>query len=172
MTDKGLVVALMSADIVVCTGVGKSGKVAALAADLLQTVGCKATFVHPTDMMHGSVNILPRRYMSLVVMFTNSGFTDEISALHCHIRDVARAAKIVYVTSVDIVDDADYMVSYGKVIEDNKTGTIPVLASAVQITAIGEYVNRIADIATPEFLAAGHPKGAIARVYERMTNVQ
>lgn len=169
-TNDDFTAGLLVADVVVCAGVGKSGKVAALAADLLQSVGCKAMNMHVTDLMHGGCGVFPMKDLSIVVFFTHSGFTDEVMVAMNYIRSTYPHCRIVFVTSVSNIDGADYVVSYGPVEEQNRHGTVPVQASIAQLEAIGFYVNRIANIAQPQCLMRAHPKGALARAYERMTD--
>jgi DNA-binding MurR/RpiR family transcriptional regulator len=155
---------------VVCTGVGKSSKVADLVADLLQSVGTRAVSIHATDLLHGGMNVLPMSNRCMVIFFTHSGATAEvITALH-HVLAYTNALTL-FVTSATHVDGADYVLSY-ECVENNRHKTVPVQASIAQLATIGAVVDRIADQCDTSFLLRGHPKGELARVYERTTHGQ
>lgn len=64
---------------VVTTGIGKAGHVAAKVAWTLTSTGTPSQFLHPTDALHGDVGVVSRD--ELVIVFSNSGETDEIRAL-------------------------------------------------------------------------------------------
>ena len=58
------------------TGVGKPEHVARYAASLLASTGTPATFLHATEVTHGSVG--PDRPGDVVIAISNSGATEEL----------------------------------------------------------------------------------------------
>ena len=168
--NRGLVMDLMEADTVVCTGVGKSGSVAALCASLLQSVGVHATFVHPVDMLHGSLAMLFSNKNSMIVAFTHSGFTREIVDLWE--RQPTCGCKFTVVTGHETLSGPDYVIRYTAEEEESQCGLIPIEVSVAQIRAFGTYVNALANICTTEYLASGHPAGALSQRYKEIIDAR
>jgi len=168
MIDTQLCHKMLHASVVVCTGVGKSGFVAALSSDLLKSVGIKAAYIHATDLLHGGINVLPVMNPSVVIYFSHSGFTQEIMTAAHYVKENSPMTASAFVTSASVprIDGADYVVRYPVIPENNRHRTIPVQASASQILAIGEYVDAFADVHSVEYLLRGHPKGTLGHVYE------
>ena len=61
---------------VVCTGVGKSGHVAAKMAATLSSTGTPAFYLNTLDAFHGDLGMITTE--DVVVMLSNSGNTDEL----------------------------------------------------------------------------------------------
>lgn len=80
---------------IVFSGVGKSGIVAMKASATLASVGCRSQFVHPTDLLHGSLGGL--RNTDLMILVSNSGETPEILEVARH--SVNRVNAIFSVTA-------------------------------------------------------------------------
>lgn len=163
-----LIADLMDAGIVICTGVGKSGMVASLCASLLQSVGVRATHIHPVDVMHGSLAMVHSNRMSVIVAFTHSGFTHEIVDLWE--RYPQRSCKFVVVTGHPDLSGPDYVIRYQAEDEGSHCGLIPIETSIAQIRAFGDYINTLANICTYEYLAAGHPSGSLSHKYKELIN--
>ena len=66
------------------TGAGTSGIVARKIAATLTSTGTPALFVHPTDALHGGLGVIGRQ--EVVIAVSNSGETEEISALLPYLR--------------------------------------------------------------------------------------
>ena len=75
----------------VTTGVGTSGVVARKMAATFTSTGTRATFLHPSDALHGQLGLLQRR--DVVVAVSNSGETEEILAALPYLH--AREAQII-----------------------------------------------------------------------------
>ncbi|NGX31187.1 MAG: Arabinose 5-phosphate isomerase KdsD [Chlamydiae bacterium] len=58
------------------TGVGKSAFIAKKIAQMLISIGCKASFLSPEDAMHGDLGILDEK--DCVILFSKSGSTKEL----------------------------------------------------------------------------------------------
>jgi arabinose-5-phosphate isomerase len=68
---------------IVLLGVGKSGLIAKKIAATFASTGVTALFVHAADAMHGDLGLLGED--DLVIMLSNSGETDELTALLPHL---------------------------------------------------------------------------------------
>lgn len=68
---------------VVFTGVGKSGWIAQKLVATFNSIGVVATFLHPTEALHGDLGLI--RPNDVVVMITFSGKTQELLTLLPHI---------------------------------------------------------------------------------------
>jgi arabinose-5-phosphate isomerase len=69
---------------IVVTGAGTSGIVARKVAATLTSTGTPATFLHPSDALHGGLGFVSSA--DVVVAISNSGETDEILALLPYLR--------------------------------------------------------------------------------------
>ena len=76
---------------VATTGAGTSGIVARKIAATLTSTGTPAHFVHPTDALHGGLGVIGRQ--EVVIAVSNSGETEEISALLPYLR--SREVKVI-----------------------------------------------------------------------------
>src|SRR5512132_1789922 len=70
--------------LVATTGAGTSGIVARKIAATLTSTGTPAHYVHPTDALHGGLGVIGRQ--EVVIAVSNSGETEEISALLPYLR--------------------------------------------------------------------------------------
>ncbi len=69
---------------VVVTGTGTSGIVARKIAATLTSTGTPATFLHPSDALHGGLGVVA--VDDVVIAISNSGETEEILALLPYLR--------------------------------------------------------------------------------------
>ena len=70
---------------VVCTGVGKSGHVAAKMAATLSSTGTPAFYLNTLDAFHGDLGMITTE--DVVVMLSNSGNTDELLRIIPYLKD-------------------------------------------------------------------------------------
>ena len=61
---------------IVLTGIGKSGKIAAKIAATLSSTGSEATYLHPTEGLHGDLGFVRAR--DVVLAFSYTGNTEEL----------------------------------------------------------------------------------------------
>jgi arabinose-5-phosphate isomerase len=80
-------------------GVGKSGLIARKIAATFASTGVTAVFVHAADAVHGDLGLLGSK--DVVLMFSNSGETDELTSLLPHLdrRGVPLIAIVGNLTS-------------------------------------------------------------------------
>ncbi|MEW6041415.1 MAG: KpsF/GutQ family sugar-phosphate isomerase, partial [Elusimicrobiota bacterium] len=68
------------------TGVGKSGLVGRKIAATLSSLGIAASFIHPTDMLHGDIGML--KGGDVVVVLSYSGESDELKKIYPAMKDL------------------------------------------------------------------------------------
>ena len=79
---------------VVATGVGKAGDIAKKFSSTLSSTGTPSFFLHPADAVHGDLGMVAAN--DVVVLFTNSGETEEILRLYPTLRQIG--SKTILVT--------------------------------------------------------------------------
>lgn len=156
------------ADVVVCTGVGKSGDVARLGASLLQSVGVNAQFIHAVDLLHGGLGVFttrPDRRLAHLIAFSHSGETREIVDIFYFVPQQVETTLITGGRALNI--DIDNYFRYQCERDGSIHGTIPVQSSIEQLRIIGELTCMIADDRTAEQLLENHPAGKLALAYSK-----
>lgn len=156
------------ANVVVLTGVGKSGDVARLGASLLQSVGINAQFIHAVDMLHGGLGVLNthRDYHSAhIIAFSHSGETAEIVTLFHQVPAYVETTLITAGRALHI--DVDNYFRYDCPVDGSIHETIPVYSSVEQVRLIGELASTIANDLTAEQLLNNHPAGKLAAAYTK-----
>lgn len=145
-------------------GAGTSGIVARKIAATLTSTGTPALFVHPTDALHGGLGVIGRE--EIVVAVSNSGETDEISALLPYLR--SREVKVIAIVGKldsSLARDAAVALDSFAEREAGAHGLVPTASVAVAM-AIGDAlaltVMETKGI-TREAFAANHPSGRLGR---------
>jgi arabinose-5-phosphate isomerase len=162
------VIELVAGKRVILTGVGKSYDVARLGASLLMSVGCTATAVHATDMLHGGLNFLPKSdddEEGVVIAFSHSGGTREVLGIVPHLVDRAMLIGVTSNVESSLADEADRVFIYHVDRDGSRHGTIPAYSLIEQVRWISNLACDLADRMTTEELAAGHPGGALGKAY-------
>jgi arabinose-5-phosphate isomerase len=149
---------------VITTGAGTSGIVARKIAATLTSTGTSAQFVHPTDALHGGLGVIGRE--EVVVAVSNSGETEEISALLPYLRSRE-------VTVIAIVGNLESTLARAASValeafaerEAGPYGLVPTASVAVAL-AIGDAlaltVMEVKGV-TRDAFAANHPSGRLGR---------
>lgn len=154
------------ADVVVTTGIGKSGDVARLGASLLQSVGVKAQFIHAVDMFHGGLGVFthhPDNCIAYLIAFSHSGQTPEISRL---LELLPQQVETVLITGGrPSGPPVNHIYRYEIDKDGSDHGTIPVYSSIEQVRIVGELASTIANDRTAEQLLANHPSGRLSLAY-------
>lgn len=156
--------------LIITTGVGKSGKVADLVAAVWQSVGLAATYIHATDLLHGGLNVFMAtdELDTVIVMFSNSGTTQEIRDVMAEIGKSRDSADLWLVTGNDIEDNLiDDLTVYDFTTDGSRHGTIPFHSLVQQLTWGCRIASAVADDLEASDLLAGHPSGALAVKYAR-----
>jgi arabinose-5-phosphate isomerase len=149
---------------VATTGAGTSGIVGRKIAATLTSTGTPAQFVHPTDALHGGLGVIGRQ--DVVIALSNSGETEEISALMPYLR--SREVNVVAIVgNLDSTLGREAAVALDAFAEREAGphGLVPTASVAVAM-AIGDAlaltVMEVKGI-TREAFAANHPSGRLGR---------
>jgi arabinose-5-phosphate isomerase len=145
-------------------GAGTSGIVARKVAATLTSTGTPALFVHPTDALHGGLGVIGRE--EVVIAISNSGETEEISALLPYLRSrEVRVIAIVGELQSTLANAADVALDSSAEREAGAHGLVPTASVAVAL-AIGDALALTVMEAkgiTREAFAANHPSGRLGR---------
>jgi arabinose-5-phosphate isomerase len=149
---------------VATTGAGTSGIVGRKIAATLTSTGTPAQFVHPTDALHGGLGVIGRQ--DVVIALSNSGETEEISALLPYLR--SREVNVVAIVgNLDSTLGREAAVALDAFAEREAGphGLVPTASVAVAM-AIGDAlaltVMEVKGV-TREAFAANHPSGRLGR---------
>jgi arabinose-5-phosphate isomerase len=149
---------------VITTGAGTSGIVARKIAATLTSTGTSAQFVHPTDALHGGLGVIGRD--EVVIAVSNSGETEEISALlpYLRSREVSVIAIVGNLGSTLARTAAVALEAFAER-EAGPHGLVPTASVAVAL-AIGDAlaltVMEVKGV-TRDAFAANHPSGRLGR---------
>ncbi|MEX0372788.1 KpsF/GutQ family sugar-phosphate isomerase [Spiribacter roseus] len=149
---------------VVCSGVGKSGFIAAKFAATLNSLGIQAIYLNPTDALHGDLGIVASE--CVVIVISNSGSTDELRALVPWL--VARRCEIICITSrrkSPLANVATVCLDYGPVNEIDEYELAPTTSTVVQLAlsdALAAAASRARGLKEKDFLQ-NHPAGTLGK---------
>ena len=146
------------------TGVGKPEHVARYGASLLASTGTPATFLHGTEVIHGSAGQIQAG--DVVVAISNSGETPELRAAVEAVR--SRGAHVVAVTgdpSSWLARHADHVLDAGVSREGGPLGLAPRASVAAEIAVLAALAAELE--ATRGFSRADyharHPAGELGK---------
>lgn len=148
----------------VTSGIGKSGAVARKIAGTLASTGTPAFFMHPTEAQHGDLGMVTAD--DVVLIFSNSGETDEVTVLLPWLKRVG--APIIAVCGrlhSTLAREADAVLDASVEREACPLGLVPT-ASAIAQMALGDALAMAVMAArgfTVEDYARTHPAGTIGR---------
>jgi len=146
------------------TGVGKPEHVAHYAASLLSSTGTPATFLHATEVLHGSLGqIVPG---DVVIAISNSGTTSECLLAVEAVRGYG--GRVIAVTgglASPLAEAADVTLDAAVKEEGGPLGLAPrasVAAEVLVLSALGAVLQERGRL-DREGYAARHPAGALGR---------
>jgi arabinose-5-phosphate isomerase len=149
---------------VVVTGIGKSGHVARKIAATLASTGTPAFFLHPAEASHGDLGMITAA--DVVLALSNSGESEEITALAPHIKRLA--APLVVVTGrpdSTLARHADAVVDASVEAEACPLNLAPTASTTAQL-ALGDALAVVLldarGFGHADF-ARSHPGGALGR---------
>jgi arabinose-5-phosphate isomerase len=150
--------------VVATTGAGTSGIVARKVAATLTSTGTPAHFVHPTDALHGGLGVIGRQ--EVVVAVSNSGETEEISALLPYLRG-REVGVIAIVGNLDSTLGREAAVALESFAEREAGpyGLVPTASVAVALAIADALALTVMEAkgVTREVFAANHPSGRLGR---------
>jgi len=147
---------------VVVTGMGKAGLVGRKIAATLASTGTPSHYLHPAEAMHGDLGVLRRD--DLVLAFSQSGETDEVTQILPHIR--TRGISLIAVTAradSTLGRAADVVVGTGRLGEADPLGMAPSTSTTVML-ALGDSLALVASVLrgfSHDDFAARHPGGSL-----------
>lgn len=121
---------------IISCGIGKAGIIAQKVAATLSSTGTQAIFLHPSDALHGDLGVVSEN--DIVLIFSNSGESDEISRLLPFLRK--HNLKVIAVTSSTrstLGVQADIVLELGNLQEACPLGLAPT-ASTTAMLALGD----------------------------------
>jgi len=146
------------------TGIGKPEHVARYAASVLSSTGTPATFLHGTEVRHGSAGQLVSG--DVVIAISNSGETDELLAAVAAVREVgARVLAVVGDRASSLAHAADVVLEAGTSREGGGLGFAPrasVAAEVLVLAALSAALESERGFTRAEYHAR-HPAGSLGR---------
>jgi len=167
MPPKFLAAAEMLRDckgMVVVTGIGKAGLIAAKVSATLASTGTRSLFVHPGEAVHGDLGRIWHEDVVLALSF--SGATHELLRLLEPLRSIgARMVAITGNPESPVGRHADLVLDVGRVVEACPLGLAPTTSTSVMLAlgdALALTVMRMKHFSREDF-ARFHPAGEIGR---------
>lgn len=146
------------------TGIGKPEHVAAYAASLLASTGTPATFLHGTEVVHGSAGQVVAG--DVVIAISNSGETPELrAAVECVVRLGARVVAVTGSLTSWLARAADAVLDAGVAREGGGLGLAPrasVAAELLVLAALSAALEEACGFTRRDYHAR-HPAGALGR---------
>jgi arabinose-5-phosphate isomerase len=156
-------------DIVLLTGIGKSGLIAAKVAASMSSLGIPAVFLDPVSAAHGDLGLV--REGATLIAFSNSGTTAElVSILPAIAARQVQLLAIVGSAATPIGKAAVTVLEFGRLREADALGLAPTTSTTVQL-AIGDALAVAASVErglSPEGFHMNHPAGALGRRLSRV----
>ena len=149
---------------VIVSGVGKSGLIGQKIAATFRSTGTPATFLHPTEAMHGDLGLVGPSDVALLI--TKSGETDELTPLVEQLKRFG-VPMIVLTGSVDsfLARQADVFLDASVTDEACPTTDVPTTSTTTAL-ALGDALA-VALLAAKGFrredFARLHPGGSLGR---------
>lgn len=149
---------------VVVSGMGKSGHVARKISATLASTGTPAFFVHPAEARHGDLGMIQSN--DVVLAFSNSGETEELSTLAPHIKRLG--ATLIAITGnseSSLAKLADIHLNASVKLEACPLNLAPT-ASTTAALALGDALALVLlDLRgfSAEDFARSHPGGSLGR---------
>lgn len=148
--------------LLIVAGVGKSGHIARKVTSTFNSLGKRAAFLHAAEASHGDLGIIHDD--SIVLMFSNSGETTELSDLLGYCRE--NFHPVVSITASEnstLAKSSRIAIAYGKVIEACVNGLAPTTSTTVALAlgdALAVGVSQLSNI-TPSDFRRYHPGGKL-----------
>ncbi len=162
--DAAVELILGTGGIVITTGIGKSGYVAAKIAGTLSGTGSPATYLHPVDALHGECGIVRRD--DVILALSKSGETAEVIELLTVLKvNGCKSIALVGNTNSTIAKMCD-VVFDGSVEQEACPLNLAPTSSALVAMSLGDalaacLINRIGF--TPTAFSKLHPAGSLGR---------
>lgn len=148
----------------VLTGAGTSGVIARKIAATLTSTGTPATFLHPSDALHGGLGAVDGR--DVVIAISNSGETGEILALLPYLRSRGVPMIAIVGNLRSTLADASEVVLDAAADKEACPFNLAPTSSTTVALAVGDALAvtllQVKGL-TPEAFALNHPSGRLGR---------
>src|SRR6478672_13323288 len=149
---------------VIVSGAGKSGLIARKIAATLTSTGTPATFLHPTDSLHGDLGIVGKD--DVAILLSKSGESDEVLELLAHLKGFGvRSIAITGVAKSSLARDCDVALD-ASVREEACPHDLAPTTSTTAALALGDALAvallQVKGFQREDF-ARLHPGGALGR---------
>ncbi|MCA9080523.1 MAG: KpsF/GutQ family sugar-phosphate isomerase [Planctomycetaceae bacterium] len=149
---------------VVVTGLGKAGLIGQKIAATMSSTGTPATFLHPTEAVHGDLGCLHSG--DVLLALSNSGETEEVCDLIPLVHRLGvRTIAITATEQSTLGSTCELVLTLGRLREACPWGLAPTTSTTAML-AIGDALALVASHArgfTPHQFATFHPGGSLGR---------
>lgn len=149
---------------VIVTGIGKAGLIGQKTTATFSSTGTRSQFLHPAEAVHGDLGCIDEQ--DVVVAFSNSGETEEVSRILPIIRQIG--ASLVAITSGSentLARHADTVLEIGQLAEAGELGLAP-STTTTSMLAMGDALALVVSQAkgfTANDFGMFHPGGSLGR---------
>ncbi len=149
---------------VATTGIGKAGDIAKKSSSTLSSTGTPSLFLHPSEALHGDLGMIQKA--DVVLMFTNSGETEEILRLFPPLRQIgAKAILITGRPDSTAAKNSDLVLDASVTREACPYNLAPTTSTTVMLAlsdALALAVMKSRDFRQEDY-ALYHPSGSLGR---------
>jgi len=148
----------------IVSGVGKSGAIAQKVAGTLASTGTPASFLHPTDALHGDLGIV--RDTDLLLTLSKSGRTEELVRFIGHFRRLGRGViSICEDPRSPVAELSDIVLRIPALGEAGPLSLAPTTSAVLQLSLADALAMCLLDKRgfTVEQFARFHPEGQLGR---------
>lgn len=150
---------------IVFTGIGKNGYVAKLIASTYSSLGIKARYIDPVDILHGEMRTLNSED-DFIVYISKSGKTAELCVLANHLHQ--RGFDSLLITSAHPISDTYIQASdkislnyLSEMDDDDIVPTASLLVYLAILQAVGVSIAEDAGFHSKKLFKERHPGGTI-----------
>jgi len=148
----------------VVSGIGKSGLVARKIAATLSSTGMPASYLHPTDALHGDIGVVDD--VTVAILISNSGETDEVLRLSELLTERC-VPQIMLVGDMDslLAARSSAAIDTSVILEACPLNLAPTASTTAQMAVGDALAVVLMEVKgfTPEQYAEHHPGGALGR---------
>lgn len=149
---------------VIPCGIGKAGDIAKKFSSTLSSTGTPSLFLHPAEALHGDLGMVTDR--DIVVLFSNSGETEEILRLYPSLREIgARTILVTGRPNSTAAKESDLVLDVSVEREACPHNLAPTTSTTVMLAvsdALALAVVKARDFSKMDY-ARYHPSGALGR---------
>jgi arabinose-5-phosphate isomerase len=148
----------------VVSGVGKSGSIAQKVAGTLASTGTPASFLHPTDALHGDLGLV--QSTDLLLTLSKSGRTDELIRFIGHFRRLGRGViSICEDPTSPVAELSDIVLEIPALGEAGPLALAPTTSAVLQLSLADALAMCLLDRRgfTADDFARYHPEGSLGR---------